>query len=132
MRCRHLTVSLVRCLESCLFFKSILICSSHVLLGLLRLLLSSTIILSILFTRELYVFLRICPNHLYLSSRIFVERGATHNFSLNSWFLIISIIVCPPIHLNIRISVTFMLCSKTFFTGQHSVPYKKDGVIAMW
>ena len=38
------------------------------------------------------VFLCTCLNHLNLFSHIFAERGATPNFSLNSWFLFLSII----------------------------------------
>ena len=72
------------------------------------------------------------PNHLNLFSRIFAERGATPNFSLNSLFLILSMIVLPHIHLRIRISFTSILYSKTFFTGQHFVPYNNPGLIATW
>ena len=108
---------------------SLLICSSHVLLGLPRCLLPSTMMHSILLTGASCVFLYTCPNYLNLFSRIFAERGATPNFSLNSWFHIISIIVLPHLHLSIRISVTSILCSKTFFTGQHSVPYNNVSLI---
>ena len=57
-------------------------------------------------------------------------RGAIPNFSLSSWFIILLIIVLPRIHLSIRISITSILCSKTFFTDQHSVPYNNAGLIA--
>ena len=45
----------------------------------------------------------------------FSEIGATPSLSLNSWFLIRSINVCPHIHLNIRISVTSILFQKSSF-----------------
>ena len=75
-------------------------CSSHVLLSLPRLLLPSTMMHLILLIGASWVFLCTCPNHLNLFSRIFAKKGATPNFSLNSWFLILSIIVTthPPQH----------------------------------
>ena len=109
---------------------SLLICSSHVLLCLPQLLLPFTMIHSILFTGASFVFLCTCLNHLNLFSRILAERGATLNFSLNSWFLIVSIIVLAHMHLSIRIYVTFILYSKTLFTGPYSVPYNNAGLIA--
>ena len=130
IRRRQLPLSLVRSFERCRSCKSLLICSSHVLLGVPQLLIPSTMVLSILLTGASYVFLYTCPNHLSLFSRIFVKRGATPNFSLNSWFLILSTFVCSHIHLSIRISVTSILCPKTFFTGQHYVPYNKADLIA--
>ena len=60
----------------------------------------------------------------------FREIVATPSLSLNSWFLIQPINVCPHIHLSIRISVTSILCSTNFFTYQHSVPYSRAGLIA--
>ena len=95
-----------------------------------RLLLPSTMILSILLTGASKVFPYTCPNNLNLFSRIFSKIGATLNFSLNSWFQISFIIMLSHIHLSIRISATFILCSKVFFTGQHSVPYIKANLIA--
>ena len=68
---------------------SIVFCS-----GLLRLLLLSTMILSVLLTGASKVFFCKCPNHLNLFSHIFAEIDATSSFSLNSWFLILSITVC--------------------------------------
>ena len=92
---------------------------------------SSTIMLSTLLTGAAMVFLCTCPNHLNLFSRIFPEIGVTPNLSLNSWFLIRSINVCPHIHPGIRIFVTSILCSKIFLTGQYSVPYSRAGLIAV-
>ena len=86
--------------------------------------------LSIHLTGASKVFLYICPNHINLFSRIFSEIGATVKLFLNSWFLIRSINVCPHIHQSIRIFVTFILCSKIFFTGENSIPYSKAGLIA--
>ena len=109
MRRLQLLISLVRFSERCNSCKYIYICSSHVLLGLLRLLLPSTMMLLILLIEASKVILRTCPNHLNLFSRIFAEIGATPSLSLNSWFLIQSINVWPHIHLNICISITFIL-----------------------
>ena len=122
----QLPLSQVRSTERCNLCKSTFICSSQVLLGLPRLFLPSTMRLSILLTRASKVFLCTCQNYLNLFSRIFAEIGATPSLSLNSWFLIRSIKVFPHIHLSIRISVTSILCSKIFFTGQHSIPYNKN------
>src|SRR5690242_407878 len=95
--------------------------------GLPRLLLPSTLIFSTLLTSASKVFLCTWPNHLNLFSHIFSDIGATPSLFLNSWFLVRSINVCPHIHLSICISVTFILCLKIFFTGQHSVPYSRAG-----
>ena len=62
-------------------------------LGLPWLLLPSTMMLTILLIGALKVFLCTCSNHLNLYSCIFTKIGATHSFSLNSRFLILSIIV---------------------------------------
>ena len=111
--------------------KSTFICLSQVLLSLSRLLLPSTIMLSTLLTGAPRVFLYTCPNHLNLFSRVFPEIGATPSLSINSWFLIRSINVCPHIHLDIHFSVTSILCSKIFLTGQNLVPYSIAGLIAV-
>ena len=90
------TLILARSLERCNSYKFLLI-PPYVLLGHPQLLLPSTMILSIFLTRASIVFLYTYPNHFNLFSRNFVERGATPNFSLNFWFLILSIIVTNKI-----------------------------------
>ena len=94
--------------EKCNLCRSTFICLSQVLLDLPRLLLPSTMRLSILLTGASKVFLYTCSNHLNLFSRIFAKIGATPSLSLNSWFLIRSIKVFPHIHLSIRIFVTYV------------------------
>ena len=89
----------------------------------------SIIMLSTLLIGVSKVFLCTCLNHFNLFLRIFPVIRVTPSLSLNSWFLIRSINVCPHIHLSIRNSVTFILCSKIFFTGQYSVHYSRAGLI---
>ena len=110
----------------CKSFKYFFICSSHVLIGLPRLLLPFTMMLLIRLTRASKFFLYTCQNHLNLFTRIFAEIGEIPCFSLYSWFLIIFIIVCPHIHLNIYISVTFIFCysSNTKFGAFYILVYR--------
>ena len=128
----QLLLYLARSLERCNSCKSTFIFSSQVLLGLPHLLLPSNMMLSILLMEPSKVFLCTCSNHLNLFPRIFAKIVATLSFSLNSWFLILSINVWPHIHLSMRISITSILCSKFFFTGQHVVLYNKAGLIGTW
>uniref|UniRef100_A0A0V0IQB0 Putative ovule protein n=1 Tax=Solanum chacoense TaxID=4108 RepID=A0A0V0IQB0_SOLCH len=47
-----------------------------------------------------------CPNHRNLVSRILSATKATPTFSRITSFLILSLVICPHIHLNILISAT--------------------------
>lgn len=122
---------MVRSLKRSNSFKSFFICSSHVLLSLHRLLLPYTIMFVIRLTEASKVFLSTCRNHLNIFAQFFAERKVAPSFSVNSWFLILYIIVHPRILLSIDISVTFILCSKVFFTAQHSFPCNKANLIAI-
>lgn len=47
-----------------------------------------------------------CPNHLNLTSLILTATEFTHTFSWITSFKILSLLICPHIHLNICISAT--------------------------
>ena len=86
--------------------RSILICSSHVLLGLPRPRLPSTWIPSTLLTGSVTPLLRTWPNHLHLFSLSLSLIVVIPNFSLYTLFGILSSLVQLHIHLSILISAT--------------------------
>ncbi|KAL6547684.1 hypothetical protein OROHE_009389 [Orobanche hederae] len=104
-------------------FRSNLICSSHVLLGLPLLLPPTTIKLSTLLTGAVVCLLRTWPNHLNLSSLNFAAMGATSSTLLKTMFGILSNIVRPHEQRNILISSASNLLSSDFFIAQHSESY---------
>lgn len=83
------------------------LCSSHVLLGLPRLLMPCTIRFFTILSGASSIFLFTCPNHSNLFSCNFVDISL-------SQFLIVSILVYPQIHLTILISATSIFIYKTF------------------
>merc|ERR1712002_1014599 len=68
------------------------------------------------------------PNHLNLYSWIFFDASVTLADPPTYWFLILSILVTPLIHLSIFIPVTSSLCSCAFFIGAASSPYASAGL----
>lgn len=69
-----------------------------------------------------------CPNHLSIASFIISTTKVTLITSRISSFLVISISVCPHIHLNILIFTTYIFCTCKFLTDQHSAPYNNNDI----
>ncbi|KAG7308491.1 hypothetical protein JYU34_005701 [Plutella xylostella] len=72
-----------------------------------------------------------CPNQERRWLFIFSTIGATFILPLIYSFRILSFLVTPHIHLNIRISVTCILFSSHTLVAQHSAPYNITGLMTL-
>ena len=128
----HLRHKIRSCVVWVLIFinsKSFLIVWLQVVGGRPRPLFPSTI--SITFLVMWFSFLLITwPYYLMRFSLSFSSIFVTLNVPRIYSFLIRSILVTPPAHRSILISVVCSFCSSTFLIGQHSEPYKSAGLMA--
>ena len=97
--------------------------------GFTQLCLPSTIRISTIPTGVSAIFLFTCSNHPNLFSCNFSDKGTIPNLSLNSQFLILSIVVWPHIYLDILISATSIFCSKDFCTCQNYALYNSASLM---
>ena len=104
--------------------------SIYLLLGLPRFLSPDSFILSILLPIYTSFFLRTCPYHLSLASRVFSPNRPTCAVPLMYSFLILSILFTPIENCNVFNSATSIYASCLVVSATVSNPYNIAGLTA--